>query len=287
MEGMMSIDPGTAIGGVQLRVSDLDRSLAFYTDVLGLDLLHHAGDHASLGSGGRALVDLRRIAGAVRRPRRSTGVYHFALLVPGRIDLGHALARLAESRWPLQGASDHGVSEALYLGDPDGIGIEIYRDRERGEWPVTGGLLQMVSEPLDLQALLDDAIAVGIAPPRVPPHTRMGHVHLQVRDLDEADAFYHGVLGFDVTQRMASGALFVSAGGYHHHLGLNTWGVTGAPSAPENSPGLDYLRIVLPGREALHAARDAVSHAGATAEPHDGGWLVRDPSSNAALLAAG
>ncbi len=283
----MSIDAGAMIGGVHLRVSDLDRSLAFYTDLLGLDLLERAGDLATLGAGGRALVEVRAVAGSVPRPRRSTGLYHFAVLVPGRADLGNALARLAAARWPLQGASDHGVSEALYLADPDGIGIEIYRDRPRDEWPVSGGALQMVSEPLDLRALLDAGVTGGDVPARVPAGTRMGHVHLQVRDLDEADAFYHGVLGFDVMQRMAPGALFVSAGGYHHHLGLNTWGVAGAPPPPDDSTGLQYFRIAMPDGAALRAMRDALARAGVRLEPHDGGWLVHDPSSNAALLTAG
>ncbi len=283
----MSIHASTVIGGVHLRASDLDRSLAFYTGVLGLDVLHRAGDRASLGAGERALVDLRAVPGAVRRPRRSTGLYHFALLVPERADLGHALGRVLAARWPLQGAADHGVSEALYLADPDGIGIEIYRDRPRAEWPMSDGRLAMVTEPLDLRPLLDASQAGGEVPARIPAGTRMGHVHLQVRDLDEAGAFYHGALGFDVIQRMAPGALFVSAGGYHHHVGLNTWGVAGAPAQPENAPGLDYFRVVLPDPTALEAARDALARAGAAGEPLAGGWLVRDPSSNAALLTAG
>jgi catechol 2,3-dioxygenase len=283
----MSIDRRTAIGGVKLRVSDLDRSLAFYTGVLGLDLLDRAGDVASLGAGGRTLVDLRAIADAVPRPRRSTGLYHFAVLVPSRADLGHALARLAAARWPLQGASDHGVSEALYLADPDGLGIEIYRDRSREEWPMTGRALQMVTEALDLRALVDDAVAEQDVPPSMPTGTRVGHVHLQVRDLDEADAFYHRTLRFDVMQRMAQGALFVSAGGYHHHVGLNTWGVAGAPPPPENSTGLEYFRIEFADRVALGATRDGLVRAGTPVEPRDGAWLVRDASSNAALLTTG
>lgn len=280
----MSIEAGAAIGGVHLRVSDLDRSLTFYSELLGLDLLHRDAHGASLGAAGRALVDLRALPTAVPRPRRSTGLYHFALLVPGRAELGQALARLVAARWPLQGASDHGVSEALYLGDPDAIGIEIYRDRRRAEWPMRGGELQMVTEALDLQALLDEAIAAGDVPDRMAPGTRMGHVHLQVRDIAEAEAFYHGALGFDVMQRMAPGALFVSAGGYHHHVGLNTWGVAGAPPPPPDAPGLDYFRLTFSGAAALHAARDGLAGAHAPVEPRDGGWLTRDPSSNAVLL---
>ncbi len=282
----MSIDAGAAIGGVHLRVSDLERSLAFYTRVLGLDVLSSDAESATLGAGRRALVSLRALSGAIPRPRRTTGLYHFAVLVPDRASLGHALARLVSARWPLQGAADHGVSEALYLGDPDGLGIEIYRDRPRDEWPHDGNGLAMVSDPLDLRALLDGAIGGGDVPATARPQTRMGHVHLQVRDLDEAEAFYHGALGFDVMQRMAPGALFVSAGGYHHHVGLNTWGVAGAPPAPESAPGLDHVEIVLPDAASLEATRSALVRKGVPVQARDGGWLARDPSSNAVLLRA-
>ncbi|HEY5220207.1 MAG TPA: VOC family protein [Gemmatimonadaceae bacterium] len=280
----MSIDAGAAIGGVRLRVSDLERSLTFYMDVLGLDVISRADATASLGAGGRALVTLRELSAPVPRPRHSTGLYHFALLVPDRAALGHALTRIAAAGWPLQGASDHGVSEALYLADPDGIGIEIYRDRPREHWPASNGGLEMVTEALDVRGLLDDARAQGDLPPSVPAFTRMGHVHLQVRDLAEADAFYHGALGFDVMQRLAGSALFVSAGGYHHHVGLNTWGVAGAPPQPEQSVGLDEFIVLLSDDAALAAVRDALRNAGVAGEARDDGWLVRDPSSNALLL---
>ncbi|OYV74461.1 MAG: hypothetical protein B7Z72_00100 [Gemmatimonadetes bacterium 21-71-4] len=284
---MMSIDPSAAIGGVRLRVSDLERSLTFYTAVLGFEILSRDAGQASLGVDGRALVALRAMPSAIPRPRRTTGLYHFAILVPSRTDLGHALARVLAARWPLQGASDHGVSEALYLGDPDGIGIEIYRDRPRAEWPMRDGALDMVTDPLDVQAMLDQALAEGRPPDRLPAHTRMGHVHLQVRDIREAERFYHGALGFDVMQRMAASALFLSAGGYHHHVGLNTWGVAGAPPQPEHSPGLDYFRLTIAGEAGLRATRDALTGAGVPLEWRDGGWLARDPSSNAVLLTAG
>ena len=282
----MSIDAGAAIGGVHLRVSDLDRSLTFYNQVLGLDVLSSDAESAALGAGGRALVSLRALSGAIPRPRRATGLYHFAVLVPDRASLGHALARLVSARWPLQGASDHGVSEAIYLGDPDGLGIEIYRDRPQDEWPRDANGLAMVSDPLDLRALLDEAVRDGEVPATVPPETRMGHVHLQVRELDEAEAFYHGALGFDVMQRMAPGALFVSAGGYHHHVGLNTWGVAGAPPAPESAPGLDHVEVLLPDAAALEATRSTLARQGVSLQARDGGWLAVDPSSNAVLVRA-
>ncbi len=282
----MSIDGGAAIGGVHLRVSDLERSLAFYSTVLGLDVLSSHADTAVLGAGGRALVSLRALPGATARPRRTTGLYHFAVLVPDRESLGHALARLVAARWPLQGASDHGVSEAVYLGDPDGLGIEIYRDRPRAEWPTNADGLAMGTDPLDLRALLESVAHDGTVPARVPPLTRMGHVHLQIRDIAEAEGFYHGALGFDVMQRMAAGALFVSAGGYHHHVGLNSWGVAGAPPSPETAPGLDYVELRLPHAAALDATRSALARHGVALQARDGGWLAVDPSSNAVLVTA-
>jgi catechol 2,3-dioxygenase len=282
----MSIDPGAAIGGVQLRVSDLDRSLAFYSDVLGLELLERGTGRARLGADGRTLVTLRALDGAVPRPRRSTGLYHTAFLFPDRLSLARALARAVAARWPLQGASDHGVSEAVYLGDPDGLGIEIYRDRPGADWPRDPTGLAMGSDPLDLRALLDQAMAAGEIPPRAPADTRVGHVHLQVRDIAEAEAFYRGALGFDVMQRIVPSALFVSAGGYHHHVGLNTWGVAGAPPQPELAPGLDHFDVLLPDAPAVEAVKTGLAAAGIAIEPRDGGWLARDPSANAVRIAA-
>jgi catechol 2,3-dioxygenase len=283
----MSIDAGAAIGGVQLRVSDLERSLAFYHQVLGLELQDRGDDRAVLGAGGRPLVSLRALASAVPRPRRSTGLYHTAILFPDRLSLGRVLARIVAARWPLQGASDHGVSEAIYLGDPDGLGIEVYRDRPQADWPRDGDGLAMVSDPLDLRAVLDEAVAAGEIPAGAPADTRIGHVHLQVRDIAEAEKFYHGAVGFDVMQRMVPSALFVSAGGYHHHVGLNTWGVAGAPPAPDQSPGLDFFEVTLPDAPSLEAARRSLEQGGVAVESVDGGWLARDQSSNAVRLIAG
>ncbi|MDE2348250.1 MAG: VOC family protein [Gammaproteobacteria bacterium] len=266
------------VGAVRLRVSDLDRSLAFYTEALGLDLLSRDATAASLGAGGRALVHLRALAGAGPRPRGSTGLYHFAVLMPDRRALGHALARLVAARWPLQGVADHGVSEALYLGDPDGLGIELYRDRPRSAWPMRDGVLAMTTDPLDAQALLDEA-AAGEIPARADPATRMGHIHLQVRDLGEAERFWSGAVGFDVMQRWVPGALFVSSGGYHHHLGLNTWGTAGAPPAPETAVGMDWFELLAEGD-----APDRMAASGVALEARDGGWLARDPAGNGVLI---
>ena len=202
--------------------------------------------------GDEPLVVLHGDPAAPPRPARSTGLFHMAFLLPERLDLAHALLRLAERGWPLTGASDHLVSEALYLSDPDGIGIEIYRDRPREEWSVEDGQVRMATLPLDL----DDVAraAQGPAPPRAPEGTRMGHVHLNVADLGTAEAFYAGELGFDVTARNYPGALFLAAGGYHHHIGANTWRGEGAPPPPPGAVGLRRFTIVAPGQSQAEAA---------------------------------
>jgi catechol 2,3-dioxygenase len=188
-------------------------------------------------------------------------------------------------RYPLSGASDHLVSEALYLDDPDGNGIEIYRDRPRAEWPRMGGQIQMATDRLDIDGILgelerDDRPWDGLA-----PATTIGHMHLHVADLKAAEAFYHGVLGFDIIVRYGPSALFVSAGGYHHHIGLNTWAGVGAPPAPAGSAGLRYFVVRLPDQAALDAVLARVREAGVAIEPHGEGALVRDASGNGVVLA--
>jgi catechol 2,3-dioxygenase len=264
-----AIDPRTTIGSVSLTVSDLERARQFYERVIGL------------GPGSEPL-ELHGDPGAPALDRGATGLFHFAILVPSRADLAQALVRIAEARWPLDGASDHLVSEALYLSDPDGNGIEIYRDRPREEWPVRDGQLQMATIPLDVNALLQEASQVRAD--TVPPGTRIGHVHLQVSDLDETERFYSGVLGFDVTVRGYPGALFVSAGGYHHHIGLNTWHSAGGSPPLPGSVGLRSFEVVLPDQAAFESTVDRIRAAGIATETVDSGTLVRDPSGNGVLL---
>jgi catechol 2,3-dioxygenase len=235
--------PGDAhIGQVSLTVRDLDRSVLFYRDVLGFRESKRDGRASYLGAGGRVLIELHENNTAVAKPRRSSGLYHVAILVPFRAALGRSLRRLAETRWPMSGAADHLVSEAIYLDDPDGLGIEIYRDRPREEWPVRNGQLAMASDPLDLQDIQDepgaDAPWAGL-----DAATVIGHVHLHVPHLDSAESFYCGRIGFEATVRGYPGALFVAAGGYHHHLGLNTWAGVGAAPPPEHAVGLRAFTI--------------------------------------------
>ena len=282
-----SIHPDTEIGAVRLTVSDLARSREFYEQALGLQATELPDGATALGPpGDAALLELTGDSSAPRLDPRTTGLYHLAVLAPTRLDLALALARLAEARWPLDGASDHLVSEALYLSDPDGNGIEIYRDRPRHEWRRTNDQLQMATLPLDLEDVLGELRSAAGPQRYAPPGTTMGHVHLQVSDLSEAEAFYNGVLGFDVMVRGYPGALFVSAGGYHHHIGLNTWHSAGASPPAPGAIGLLSFDVQLPSRAELDPVLERISAAGLPTESHGEAVLVRDPSGNAVLLSA-
>jgi catechol 2,3-dioxygenase len=279
------IDPDTTVGTVSLTVSDLERSRVFYERAIGLRGTELDDGALAFGvAGARPLIELHGDSSAPRLNRRAPGLYHLAILVPSRLDLAFALARLAETRWPLDGASDHMVSEALYLSDPDGNGIEIYRDRPRAEWRYDGDQLQMSTLALDLNGVLGELRAVSEPQTAAPSGTKVGHVHLQVADVREAEDFYHGVLGFDVVVRGYPGALFVSAGGYHHHIGLNTWHSAGATPAPAGSVGLRSFAIDLPDEHALAAVLARVQEASIAISQQPGGALVRDPFGSGVLL---
>jgi catechol 2,3-dioxygenase len=284
-----AIDPRTTMGAVHLTVSDLDRSAAFYTQVAGLRPGEtDNGEMALSAADGRVLVALHGDSSAPRLDPRATGLFHLAILLPTRLDLAFALARLSAARWPLDGASDHLVSEALYLSDPDGNGIEIYRDRPREEWQVRDGQLQMATLPLDLRDVAGELAAATDPQPAVPAGTTIGHVHLQVAQLDEVERFYAGVLGFEVTVRGYPGALFVAAGGYHHHLGLNTWNSLGSQPPVAGAIGLRHYEVVLPGPAELATAVSRASDAGleltAADEIAPGACRLRDPSGNTVVL---
>jgi catechol 2,3-dioxygenase len=282
----MSIDPATRIGAVRLAVAELDRAREFYERTIGLRTLERSDGAERLGADGTTVVELIAEPGGAPRPAGTTGLFHLAILVPGRRELARSLRRLAESRWPLAGASDHLVSEALYLADPDRDGIEIYRDRPRGEWRMEGGTLQMATLPLDLDALLGEPDESDGPPAQVAAGTRIGHVHLHVSDLAAAERFYVDALGFEVTVRDYPGALFVSAGGYHHHVGLNTWAGEGAPAPPPGSLGLRWFEVLVPDRGELERIERRLSDAGVEAKRHDDGILTTDPSRNGVLLRA-
>ena len=245
MKRVSSLPDDTCLGSVRLRVSDLERQVGFYRDVLGLRLLAAEGGSVSLGAGddGAALLVLDEAPGAPAPPPRSPGLYHVAYLLPRRSDLAAAVVGLRARGWRFDGFADHAVSEAAYLSDPEGNGIELYADRPREDWRVVGGETYMTTAPLDLGGLLAEALGAG---ERLPVETVVGHVHLKTSSLAAAEAFYVGRLGFAVTTRTYPGALFVAAGGYHHHVGLNVWTSREAAPPPQGSRGLVSFELVVP-----------------------------------------
>ena len=250
-------------------------------------LLERDGSRAVLGAGTTPLLLLTERPGAKPFPGYgATGLYHFAVLVPTRADLGRWLRHWLELGLPMPGQGDHLVSEALYLSDLDGNGIEIYRDRPREEWTWEGGSVRMATDPVDIRGLLELAQAEGQPWEGMPQGTRLGHIHLQAADIAAARRFYHDILGFDVTAQLP-GALFVSAGGYHHHIGLNTWQSRGAPPAPEGTAGLRFYNIELPDAAALAAVVARLDAAGISYERSGDAVIVRDPFSNRIALRVG
>jgi catechol 2,3-dioxygenase len=280
-----AVHPDTTIGAVQLTVSDIDRSLLFYEQALGLDASERSDGSLALGARGEPpLIELHGDPAALPLDHRATGLYHLAILMPTRLELARAAGRLARAGRRLAGASDHLVSEALYLSDPDGNGIEIYRDRPRDQWPRRAGRLEMATLPLDLESLLGELANSAKLDPAAPAGTRIGHVHLQVADLADAEAFYSGVLGFEVMVRGYPGALFLAAGGYHHHIGLNIWHSSGARRPPAGSIGLRSFEIVLPSAAELQRVLASVQASGIELQQLDDGAFVRDPSGNGVRL---
>ena len=279
---MATLPAETRMGAVELTVSDLERSLDYYRQAIGLGVREQDSGRASLGGDSELLV-LHEVPGAQPAPR-NTGLFHFALLVPERRDLAAWLAHAIREQVPMTGVSDHFVSEALYLRDPDGHGIEIYADRPRELWE--GQVARMTTEPLDLENLLRELDDPEREPfDGLPGGTVMGHVHLQVADIPETLRFYRDVMGFDEMATLGSQATFLSAGGYHHHVGANTWASAGASPPPEGSASLRLATVVLPDSASRDEVVGRVAETDQKPEDTPDGPVVRDPSGNRLLLA--
>lgn len=278
------IHPATSMGAVALVVTDLARSLDYYERRIGLAVHRREDGYAALGTGGPDLLVLYELPGARPVQRQHTGLYHFAILTPFRRELARTLQHLADTRTRIDGMSDHAVSEAIYLTDPDGHGIEIYRDRPRNEWQFPNGALKMTVDPLDLDGVLAELDGTEPAWTGLHPATTIGHVHLQVNDVAAAEQFYVGTLGMDLMARYGSAASFVAAGGYHHHLGLNTWHSLGAPPPPDDAARLLWYEIILPDKDALDQTLAQLEAAGSPAHEDSDGHLVRDPAGNTLRL---
>jgi len=277
---MAPIDPALRIRSVALAVSDIERSADFYERVLGLPLIAREEHRAQLGTDAeRPALLLSEIAAPTPVPVGAAGLYHVAWLHPTRAALADSVRRVAATRWPFEGAADHGVSEALYLSDPDGLGIELYADRARERWerPADGSSgVQMMTLPLNLEDLLSQSPQEPTA--AMAPSTDVGHVHLKVSDVARASAFYREALGLQEQARLPSAA-FLSAGGYHHHVGLNSWQSRGAQLAPDSSPGLREVEFELSDANALDALERRLADAPSTspyARTEDGSVSVRD-----------
>jgi catechol 2,3-dioxygenase len=275
------IPPATRMGAVHLSVSDLGRSIDYYESALRLRVHSNDGDRAVLGTGLEDLLVLTARPGA--RPSSGyCGLYHFALVVPERADLASWLMHAAREQVPLVGMSDHFVSEAIYLSDPDAHGIEIYWDRPRELWE--GQVAQRLTTlQLDVQDLIRDVDASAFD--GLAQGTVMGHVHLRVAHVPATNAFYAGALGFGVMASLGAQATFLSAGGYHHHVGANTWESAGRPAAPADTTRLERATIVLPDAAALDRVAGQVERVGLAPETlEDGGVGFRDPSGNPLAL---
>ena len=296
LETEYRIPPATRVGNVHLNVADLEKQIAFYQNILGFTLHWRERDSAGLGAGGADLLRLTELKGATRA-RGTTGLYHFAVLFPNRRELARAVARLFSVRYPNY-PTDHIMTKTTYLDDPEGQNIELYTDTpEDGIFSLSNGVLTARHadgrpsdgrEPLDVGALFRELAPDDRLDEPLPPGTTIGHVHLYVADLHASMRFYHDLLGFDdmgLASRFRMG--MVSAGGYHHHIGFNTWMGEGAPPPPPDSLGLRHFTVVLPGKADLETIQQRLGQAAVPVSHIDDDLLVRDPSQNALLLIDG
>jgi catechol 2,3-dioxygenase len=263
------------IGAVGLKVRDIDRLTHFYRDVLGLAVIDRAKDSIAIGAGGVAFVHLEHQPSAKPDNPREAGLYHTAFLMPTRADLARWILHVARHKVPLTGASDHAVSEAFYLDDPEGNGVEVYCDRPAQTWEWTGSNLKITTDPLDVDSILRE-VPTSATYPGAPDGLRIGHVHLRVGDVVRAEAFYRDALGLDVTRRR-QGATFMSSGRYHHHIAANVWHSAGAERRDEDRAGLSWLSLEAADAAASDMAKSRLTQAGAQVAVMPGGIATADP----------
>lgn len=276
--------PITFVGHVKVKVESLERSLKFYQDILGFDVLEKTASTAKLTTDDKtSILSLEQPENVIPKQGRTTGLYHFAILLPERKDLANIVVHLVENSIRF-GSSDHLVSEALYLNDPDGNGIEIYIDRDPSKWEWHGTQVGMDTIPLNFEDLLK-SIEPGKSWKGMPEGTVMGHIHLHVSDLKKTEEFYVKGLGFEVVLRYGGQALFMSTGKYHHHIGANTWNGAGAPTPAENSVGLESYTLIYANEEARQNTINNLRQIGAVVKEENNQIFTQDPSGNRIELA--
>lgn len=279
MEGFHQ-SPNTYVGEVNIKVKNLDYALTFYQNIMGFKLLEKTDQKAVLTTDGKTpLVTLEQPANVIPKEGRMSGLYHFAILLPSRGDLSVFLRHFLGTGYSL-GAADHYVSEALYITDPDGNGIEVYRDRPSNEWNWKNGLVDMATVELDGNSILAESDAEWTG---LPPGTIMGHIHLHVGDLQKAEEFYTKGLGFTIVSHYPQ-AIFLSTGGYHHHIAINTWQGEGAPTPPKNSVGLNWFTLIFPNETALDTAIKQLQQLGYPLKKEEDHYVTSDPSGNQIVL---
>jgi catechol 2,3-dioxygenase len=275
MEGFHQ-KPNIYVGEVNLKVKDLERALTFYQNIMGFKVLEKTDRKAALSTDGKTtLVTLEQPVNVIPKEERMSGLYHFAILLPSRADLSVFLRHFLGTGYGL-GAADHYVSEALYINDPDGNGIEVYRDRPSKEWTWKDGLVDMATEELDGNSILAESDAEWKG---LPEGTVMGHIHLHVGDLQKAEEFYTKGLGFEIVSHYPQ-AVFLSTGHYHHHIAINTWQGVGAPTPPPNSVGLNWYTLVFPDEATREKTLQQLQQLGSPVQKETEYYVLSDPSGN-------
>lgn len=271
--------PNIFINELVLKVIDIERSIKFYTDIMGLSIIKKVKKEAILTADGfNPILTLIEPEGVIPKIPKRTGLYHFAVLLPSRYDLGIFIKNIKDGWYPIVGGSNHGVSEAIYLDDPDGNGIEVYRDLDNTEWDTKGDRINMVSEPLDYEGLIK--LAGEDKWNKTPLDTIIGHIHLHVGDLDKAREFYCDGLGFDLAMEAGTSAIFLSTGGYHHHIGLNIWNGRNVEPLPDNSVGMKYYTLQFPDDASRDNKINNLRNLGYQVIKEDKDIFTKDPSKN-------